>query len=72
VKNTADPVMNVPSPSANRSDCTESRPARGDGGRAWRSRAVNITEDCPAPVAGCRAIYGSAEVAFTTWRPLAF
>ena len=34
VKNTAEPVMKVPSPRAKSSDWAESRPARGDGGRA--------------------------------------
>ena len=32
VKKTAEPVMNVPSPSANSNDCTASRPASGEGG----------------------------------------
>ena len=34
VKNTADPVRKVPWPREKRSDWAESRPARGDGGRA--------------------------------------
>ena len=34
VKNTAEPVRKVPSPRAKSSDWAESRPARGDGGRA--------------------------------------
>ena len=33
VKNTAEPVMKVPSPRAKRSDWPASRPANGDGGR---------------------------------------
>jgi hypothetical protein len=55
VKKTADPVMNVPSPSANSSDCTDSLPASGDGGRAWRIRAVSIPEILPAARAAVAA-----------------
>ncbi len=43
VKKTADPVMNVPSPRAKSSDWVASRPARGDGGRAWRRRVAIMT-----------------------------
>ncbi|GIH04060.1 hypothetical protein Rhe02_21270 [Rhizocola hellebori] len=42
MKNTADPVMNVPWPSAKSSDCKDKRPANGDGGRA-RPRRAEIT-----------------------------
>src|SRR5919112_2805298 len=55
VKNTADPVMKVPSPRANRSHWAASRPARGDGGRAWRRRAANITGNSPGPQDRCHA-----------------
>jgi hypothetical protein len=43
VKNTAEPVMKAPSPSAKSSDWAESRPASGDGGRMWRRAAARIT-----------------------------
>ena len=56
VKNTAEPVMKAPSPSAKSSDWTASRPARGDGGRAWRRRAAIITADCPGSRADCRLV----------------
>src|SRR4051794_32488033 len=42
VKNTADPVMKVPSPSAKSSDWTASRPARGEGGRIRRTIVASI------------------------------
>ena len=40
VKNTAEPVMNVPSPRAKSSDCTDSRPASGEGGAKRRRMLI--------------------------------
>src|SRR6476661_39161 len=50
VKNTADPVMKVPSPRAKRRDWSARRPASGDGGRAWRRREANIAAILPSSI----------------------
>jgi hypothetical protein len=57
VKNTADPVMKVPSPRAKRRDWRARRPAIGDGGRAWRRREANIAAILSSVHRRCRPIF---------------